>query len=105
MNKLCFDRTGVGDAAAELFSVEIPMEEVVTSLPRKREMINFLHSLFQNKKLIIKDRTLYEQLMEQEQHITDAGNIQYKHPSSKHDDVFWALAYACFLHVDYFCSG
>lgn len=96
MTKLCFDRTGVGDAVLELFSKEIPMEEVITSLPKKIEMINFLHSLFQNKKLVIKDKVLYEQLMEQEQHITEAGNIQYKHPASKHDDVFWALCYACF---------
>lgn len=96
MTKMCYDRTGVGDAAAELFSREVPLEEVVTSLPKKIEMINFLHSLFQNKKLIIKDKELYDQLMEQEQHITEAGNIQYKHPTSKHDDVFWALAYACY---------
>ena len=96
MTKLCFDRTGVGDAVSELFSREIPMEEVITSLPKKIEMINFLHGLFQNKKLIIKDKILYDQMMEQEQHITDAGNIQYRHPVSKHDDVFWALAYACF---------
>ena len=96
MTKVCFDRTGVGDAVSELFSREIPMEEVITSLPKKIEMINFLHGLFQNKKLIIKDKVLYDQMMEQEQHITDAGNIQYRHPVSKHNDVFWALCYACF---------
>lgn len=96
MFKLCFDRTGVGDAAQELFSKEIPMEEVITSLPVKIEIINFLHSLFQNKRLIIKDKTLYDQVLEQEKHISEAGNEIYRHPSNRHDDVFWALGYACF---------
>lgn len=95
MTKLCYDRSGVGDAAAELFSRELPMEEIVSSLPSKIEMINFLHSLFQNKKLIIKDRNLYNQVLEQEKYISDAGNELYRHPASSHDDIFWALAYAC----------
>lgn len=95
MTKICYDRTGVGDAAVELFSSEIPMEEVVSSLPNKIEMINFLHALFQNDKLIIKDKILYEQVLEQEKYISDAGNELYRHPASSHDDIFWALSYAC----------
>lgn len=96
MNKLCFDRSGVGDAAQELFSRELPMEEVVSSLPKKLEIINFVKSLFHNKKLLIKDKKLYEQLLEQEEYKSDAGNILYRHPSSSHDDIFWALGYACY---------
>ena len=44
MTKLCYDRTGVGDAAVELFSTRVPMEEVISSLPQKIEIINFIHS-------------------------------------------------------------
>jgi len=96
MTKLCFDRSGVGDAASELFSREIPMEEIISSLTSKIEMINFMHALFQNGKLKIKDRKLYDQVLEQEKYISDAGNELYRHPSSSHDDIFWALAYACY---------
>lgn len=96
MRKICFDRSGVGDAAKELFSRELPLEEVISSLPTKIEIINLIHSLFNNKKLVIKDEDLYKQVLEQEKHISDAGNELYKHPSNKHDDLFWALGYACY---------
>ncbi len=94
--KICFDRSGVGDAAQELFSREIPLEEVVTSLPKKMEMLNLIKSLFHNKRLLIKDKELYKQVLEQEEYKSEAGNILYRHPSSTHDDAFWALAYACY---------
>ena len=69
MSKICYDRSGVGDAVAELFSKELPVEEVISSLPTKIEIINFLHGLFQNKKLMIKNSELYHQVLEQEKYI------------------------------------
>lgn len=96
MRKICFDRQGVGDAAQELFSRELPLEEVVSSLQIKIEIINFLNSLWHNKKLVIADEQLYQQVLQQEKHTSDAGNILYRHPSGTHDDLFWALGYACF---------
>ena len=104
MTKICVDRTGVGDAVIEMFTNEIPFEEVVTSLPTKIEIMNLIHSLFHSEKLIIKDQTLYEQVLEQEQHISDAGNILYRHPLKKHDDLFWALGYACYACKGYFAG-
>lgn len=101
MQKICFDRSGVGDAAQELFSRELPLEEVVSSLPVKIQIINFLHSLWQNKKLVIVDQELYRQVLEQEKHISEAGNELYRHPSGSHDDIFWALGYACFAAKGY----
>ena len=38
---------------------------------------------------------MYEQVLEQEKYISEAGNELYRHPASSHDDVFWALGYAC----------
>lgn len=101
MQKICFDRSGVGDAAQELFSRELPLEEVISSLPTKIEIINFLHSLWQNKKLVISDQELYRQVLEQEKHISEAGNELYRHPSGSHDDIFWALGYAVFAAKGY----
>ncbi len=100
--RICFDRSGVGDAAQELFSIEIPLEEVISSLPKKLEIINLVKSLFHNQKLLIKDKELYRQVLEQEQYKSDAGNILYRHPSSSHDDVFWALGYACYAARSHF---
>lgn len=100
-NKICYDRTGVGDAAIELFSKEIPMEEVISSMPTKIKIINLIHALFQNNRLIIKDKELYKQVLEQEKHISDAGNELYRHPSGRHDDLFWALGYACYAAKDH----
>lgn len=102
MTKLCVDRSGVGDAVIEMFTKEIPFEEVITSLPTKLEIINMLHNLFQNNKITIRDKELYDQVLEQEQHISEAGNILYRHPTNKHDDLFWALGYACYASRGYF---
>lgn len=96
MRLIGFDRSGVGDGAQELFSRELPMKPIISSLPTKMEIINFLHSLFHNKKLLIKDKELYKQILEQEEHKSEAGNILYRHPSNRHDDLFWALGYACY---------
>jgi len=104
MTKIVVDRTGVGDAVIEMLTNEIPFEEIVMSLPTINEIINMIHSLFHGNKLIIKDKILYEQVLEQEQHISDAGNILYRHPTKKHDDLFWALGYACYACKGYFAG-
>ena len=104
MTKIVVDRTGVGDAVTEMLTDEIPFEEIVMSLPTINEIINMIHSLFHANKLIIKDKILYEQVLEQEQHISDAGNILYRHPIKKHDDLFWALGYACYACKGYFAG-
>jgi hypothetical protein len=43
---------------------------------------------------------LRQQIEEQEEQVTDAGNIRYSH-SGQHDDRFWALGYACYVALPY----
>jgi len=96
--KIGFDRTGVGDAVAELFSPRIPLVPIDTTNMTKNHIINMIRALFQKDKLrITRNGDLFNQILEQQQDVTPAGNITYKHPSSSHDDLFWALGYACYV--------
>lgn len=96
MSKLCYDRSGVGDGAVEFYPKELPLEEVVSTAQKKQEIINLVHALFHNDKLIIVDSKLHTQVLEQERYISHAGNTLYRHPTNRHDDIFWALGYACY---------
>ena len=97
MYKICYDRTGVGDAVAKLINQEIRniFKPVVLSAPKKFELISLMKGMFNKKKLIIHDRDLFREITEQEIVKSDAGNILYRHPQVFHDDRFWALALAC----------
>jgi phage terminase large subunit-like protein len=97
MHKICYDRTGVGDAVAKLINPEIRniFRPVVLSAPKKFELISLMKGMFNRKKLIIHDRDLFREITEQEIVKSDAGNILYRHPQGFHDDRFWALALAC----------
>lgn len=102
MELLGYDRSGVGDAVVELFSKEIPIEPVVSTQQTKLECIRIIRFLFDNNKLIVSDKSgIKREMLEQEQIISDAGNELYKHPPGKHDDLFWACAYACYVSVPY----
>lgn len=102
MTKLCYDRSGVGDAAAEFLPKEVPMEEVVSTMSKKQEIINLIHTLAHNDKLEIGDKDLFKQILEQESYKSDAGNLLYRHPARSHDDIFWALGYACYAARNHF---
>jgi phage terminase large subunit-like protein len=93
--KIGFDRSGVGDAVGALFDKSLPMIPIITTQQSKIAMIQLIKGMFQQKKLLIHSKQLYTEVSEQQQHISDAGNILYKHPANRHDDAFWALAYAC----------
>ena len=97
MHKICYDRSGVGDAVAKLINPEIRniFRPVVLSAPKKFELISLMKGMFNRKKLIIHDRDLFREITEQEIVKSDAGNILYRHPQGFHDDRFWALALAC----------
>lgn len=105
MDKIGFDRSGVGDAASELFDkTSLAMEEIVTTMQRKFDIINIMKGLFEHKKLVLDPQTgrkIMEQMLSQERIISDAGNELYKHPSGTHDDLFWALGYACYVGLSY----
>jgi len=94
MAAIGYDRLGAGDGAKRLFSKEIPLRDIISSLPNKQDMIALVKGLFDSKKLIIKDMDLFREILEQERYISDAGNILYRHPVGFHDDRFWALCYA-----------
>lgn len=103
MEKIGFDRNSVGDFAVELFDkTALPMEGIKTTMQSKLDMINVLKILFHQGLLKIdKDSELVTQISEQEQIITDAGNTTYKHIPGRHDDLFWALCYACYVALEY----
>ena len=103
MEKIGFDRNSVGDFAIELFDkTALPMEGIVTTMKSKLDMINVLKILFHQGLLKIdKKSELVTQISEQEQIITEAGNTTYKHIPGRHDDLFWALCYACYVSLEY----
>ena len=66
MYKICYDRTGVGDAVAKLINPEIRniFRPVVLSAPKKFELISLMKGMFNKKKLIIHDRDLFREITE-----------------------------------------
>lgn len=102
MELLGFDRTGVGDAAAELFDKSmLPLVPIVTSNPMKLDIIHIVRTLFDKKMLLVdRENEVRGQIEEQEEKITQAGNTTYVH-SGEHDDLFWGLGYACYVAVPY----
>jgi len=103
MEKIGFDRNSVGDFAIELFDeTALPMEGITTTMKSKLDMINVLKILFHQGLLQIdKHSELVTQISEQEQIITLAGNTTFKHIPGRHDDLFWALCYACYVSLEY----
>lgn len=107
MTIIGFDRTGVGDAAIELFDViTLPMEPIVMTNNRKIECVNAVQTMFQTGQLKISSKSpVREQIETQQVKKSDAGNLIYQHPSGTHDDLFWGLAYAVFVAVPYIANG
>ena len=107
MNIIGFDRTGVGDAAIELFDViTLPMEPIIMTNNRKIECVNAVQTMFQTGQLKISSKSpVREQLEMQQVKKSSAGNLIYEHPSGTHDDLFWALAYAVYVAVPYIAAG
>lgn len=104
MKAIGYDRLGVGDGAKQLFSKQIPLRDIISSQPNKLDMISLVKGLFDQDKLIVHDKDLFREILEQERKISDAGNVLYQHPSGFHDDRFWALCYACSV-ASYSISG
>lgn len=94
MVNISFDRMGSGEAIRVL-TKELPMREVVSTQAKKLDIIGLVRLLFNQKRLLIHSKELYREVLEQEWHKSDAGNILYRHPQGFHDDRFWALGYAC----------
>jgi phage terminase large subunit-like protein len=95
MKAIGYDRLGVGDGAKNLFSREIPLRDIISSQPNKLDMISLVKGLFNQDRLVVHDRDLFREILEQERKISEAGNVLYQHPTGFHDDRFWALCYAC----------
>lgn len=106
MNCIGVDRSGVGDAVMEVFPEYLQriLIPIVSTQQRKLEMIDLVQGLFNNDRLKLHpdhSHELRKQILEQERIKTDAGNVTYKHPQGRHDDQFWALAYACYIAASY----
>lgn len=95
MKAIGYDRLGIGDGAKQLFSKEIPLRDIISSQTNKLAMIGLVKGLFNQEKLVVHDKDLFREILEQERKISDAGNVLYQHPTGFHDDRFWALCYAC----------
>lgn len=95
MKAIGYDRLGVGDGAKQLFSKQLPLRDIISSQPNKLDMISLVKGLFDQEKLVVHDKDLYREILEQERKISEAGNILYQHPTGFHDDRFWSLCYAC----------
>ena len=101
-NRIGYDRTGVGDGLRHLMNPVNLYQPIVTTNNTKVQIINLVNGLFQDGILHIQAGTeLEKQMREQQFKITDAGNTQYNHPSGRHDDLFWALGYACYTASPY----
>lgn len=107
MEKIGFDRNSIGDFASELFDqTTLPMEGIKTTMQSKIDMIHVIKTLFYNDMLHIDTKTeLGKQITEQEQYISDAGNELYQHVKGRHDDLFWALGYACYVALEYLTNN
>ena len=95
MKAIGYDRLGIGDGAKQLFNKEIPLKDIISSQTNKLAMIGLVKGLFNQEKLVVHDKDLFREILEQERKISDAGNVLYQHPTGFHDDRFWALCYAC----------
>jgi hypothetical protein len=104
MKAIGYDRLGIGDGAKQLFSKEIPLRDIISSQTNKLAMIGLVKGLFNQDKLVVHDKDLFREILEQERKISDAGNVLYQHPTGFHDDRFWALCYACSF-ASYSLSG
>jgi hypothetical protein len=104
MKAIGYDRLGIGDGAKQLFSKEIPLRDIISSQTNKLAMIGLVKGLFNQDKLVVHDKDLFREILEQERKISDAGNVLYQHPTGFHDDRFWALCYACSV-ASYSLSG
>lgn len=94
MSKIGYDRTGVGDGVRKLFHKSIPLNPIVASQQTKFDIITKINGLFHQGRLIIHTQELYDELIEQEKYVSDAGNLLYRHPQGFHDDRFWGLGFA-----------
>jgi hypothetical protein len=91
----------VGDGLRHLMRPSNVFFPIVTTNQTKVQIINLVNGLFQDDRLHIQPGTeLDKQIREQQVDRTDAGNVVYRH-SGKHDDLFWALGYACLVASPY----
>ena len=107
MERIGFDRNSVGDFASELFDkTALPLEGIKTTMQSKLDMIHVIKTMFHQDILRIDTKSeLLTQISEQESMISDAGNELYKHPPGRHDDLFWALAYACYVSLEFLTNN
>ncbi len=99
--RIGYDATGnVG--IGSFFSENLQLVEVKLSQPTKLDAIRSMQFLLQNKIIQIKrESELANQILEQEKIITDAGNVSYKHPQGRHDDVFWSACIGAYVAIEF----
>jgi phage FluMu gp28-like protein len=99
---LLIDATGFGGAVAyDILKEHMNCKALTFTNRLKNEMVSNLIMLVTSRRLRIPKeyKRLVEQMLEQRM-IAESSSIRYTHPSSKNDDLFWALCMACLACKD-----
>lgn len=98
-----FDRSGVGDAAIELFDTSIlPMTPIVTTQKMKIDIVNCIEILRDKKILKFKKNSPVPRQLEgqQEKRNKETNTVSYPHGSVPNDSL-WAAGYAIIPALQY----
>lgn len=107
MTQIGFDRSGVGDAAIELFdTVTLPMIPIITTNKQKVDMVNSIQILLDAGQLkLAPNSPVKAQLEGQEQKINKQTNtVSYPHGSVPNDSLL-ALGYAVYVAIPFLISA
>ena len=100
VEKVLVDRTGVGEyITEEMKNVHIKsiVEGVMLTVPSKQEILGYMKHMMETECLgLYLDPDLIAQVNVERFELTKAGQIQFSHPESTHDDELWALALAVY---------
>lgn len=102
-HKIAYDETG-NIGVGQLFSQDMDavLEPIHMTNPMKVDAVRVVKFLSQLGILRLEPNSpVIREIEEQQKVISDAGFERYEHPSGSHDDLFWGLALACYVAVDF----
>jgi len=103
MTHIGFDRSGVGDAAIEVFdTVTLPMTPILTTNTRKIDMFNSIETLMETGQLKLSKKSPLKEQYENQQRKIDpqTGSVKYPHGSTPNDSLM-ALGYAVYVALPF----
>lgn len=96
--RICIDQTGSEYFVEDLRKiVNVPIEGVMLSLPKKQEVLGNLRMMMQQQRIEWPyDPDLITEIHVERYQLTKSGQTQFSHPEGTHDDRLWALALAAY---------